>query len=158
MADPMRALPGPCGASLGSEGPPKGQKYAFGTRNHLFREISRNYENRNSKIFGHESGARLSWASCTDLRSFGRLAAAVEPYPVWSGRERRACCGMAALCIAFWRLRFLDCRYPGCAPRNTSARRCTLETSCGCLRHCPGCGLIPLSLQRWRFKSNPKRP
>ena len=45
MADPMRALPGPCGASLGSEGPPKGQKYAFGTRNHLFREISRNYEN-----------------------------------------------------------------------------------------------------------------
>ena len=46
MADPMRALPGPCGASLGSEGPPKGQKYAFGTQKHPFREISRNYENR----------------------------------------------------------------------------------------------------------------
>ena len=71
MADPMRALPGPCGASLGSEGAPKGQKYAFGTEKHPFREISRNYENRNPKIFGHESGARLSWASCTDLRSFG---------------------------------------------------------------------------------------
>ena len=50
MADPMRALPGPCGASLGSEGAPKGQKYAFGTQSHLFREISRNYENRESKI------------------------------------------------------------------------------------------------------------
>ena len=37
MADPMRALPGLCGASLGSEGPPKGPKYAFGTRNRLFR-------------------------------------------------------------------------------------------------------------------------
>ena len=73
MADPMRAPPGPCGASLGSEGPPKGQKYAFGTQKHPFREISRNYENR-------KSGAHLSWASCTDLRSFGRLAAAVEPY------------------------------------------------------------------------------
>ena len=82
MADPMRALPGPCGASLGSEDPPKDQKYAFGTQKHPFREISRNYENRNSKIFGHESGARLSWASCTDLRSFGRLAAAVEAHPV----------------------------------------------------------------------------
>ena len=82
MADTMRALPGPCGAS------PKGQKYAFGTRNHLFREISRNYENRSSKIFGHESGARSSWASCTDLRSFGRLAAAVEPYPGWSVYEK----------------------------------------------------------------------
>ena len=80
MAHPMRALPGPCGASLGSKGPPKCQKYAFGTQNHPFREISRNYENPNSKVFGHESGARLSWASCTDLKSFGRLAAAVEPY------------------------------------------------------------------------------
>ena len=79
MADPMRALPGPCGASLGSEGAPKGQKYAFGTQKHPFREISRNYENPN-----HESGARLSWASGTDLRSFGRLAAAVEPYPGYS--------------------------------------------------------------------------
>ena len=36
MADRMRSLPGPCGGSLGSEGPPKGQKYAFVTRNHLF--------------------------------------------------------------------------------------------------------------------------
>ena len=45
MADRMRTLPGPCGASLRSEGPPKCQKYAFGTQNHLFREISRNYEN-----------------------------------------------------------------------------------------------------------------
>ena len=68
MADPMRAPPGPCGASLGSEGPPKGQKYAFGTRKHFFREISRNYVNPNAKIFGHESGARLSWACGTDLR------------------------------------------------------------------------------------------
>ena len=68
MADPMRALPGPCGASLGSEGPPKGQKYAFGTQNHLFREISRNYENPNSKIFGHESGLGLFWACCTGFR------------------------------------------------------------------------------------------
>ena len=68
MADPMRALPGPCGASLGSKGPPKGQKYAFGTQNHLVREISRNYENPNSKIFDLESGARLSWVRCTDLR------------------------------------------------------------------------------------------
>ena len=42
MADPMRAFPGPCGPSLGSAGPPTGQKYAFGTQNHLFREISRN--------------------------------------------------------------------------------------------------------------------
>ena len=83
MAHPMRAIPGPCRASLGSKGAPKCQKYAFGTRNHPFREISRNYENPNSKDFGHESGARLSWASCTDLKSFGRLAAAVlavEPY------------------------------------------------------------------------------
>ena len=47
MADPMRAFPGPCGASLGSGGAPKGQKYAFGTQKHPFREISRNYENRN---------------------------------------------------------------------------------------------------------------
>ena len=93
MADPMRALPGPCGASLGSEGPPKGQKYAFGTQKHPFREISRNYENRNPKFFGHESGARLSWASCTDLRSFGRLAAAVEPYPGWSVYEKFAGAG-----------------------------------------------------------------
>ena len=59
MADRMRALPGPCGASMGSEGPPKGQKYAFGTRKHLFREISRNYENQNSKKIGHEPGTRL---------------------------------------------------------------------------------------------------
>ena len=51
MADPMRALPGPCGASLGSEGPPKGQKYAFGTQKHPFREISRNYENQKSENF-----------------------------------------------------------------------------------------------------------
>ena len=51
MADRMRALPGPCGASLGYEGPPKGQKYAFGTKNHLFREISRNYENPISNFF-----------------------------------------------------------------------------------------------------------
>ena len=84
MADPMRALLGPCGASLGSKGPPQCDKFAFGTRNHPFREISRNYENRNSKVSGHESGARQSWASCTDLRSFGRLAAAVEPYPEYS--------------------------------------------------------------------------
>ena len=157
MADPMRALPGPCGASLGSEGPPKGQKYAFGTQKHPFREISRNYENRNSKIFGHESGARLSWASCTDLRSFGRLAAAVEPYPGWSVYEKFAGAGMPHQGNVFWRLRFLDCRYPGCAPRNTSARRCTLETSCGCLWHCSGSGGISVSLQRQRFKSNPKR-
>ena len=68
MADRMRALPGPCGASMGSEGPPKGQKYAFGTQIHLFREISRNYENPNSKIFGHEPGAGLFWDSCSDLR------------------------------------------------------------------------------------------
>jgi len=90
MADPMRALPGPCGASLGSKGAPKGQKYEFGTQKHPFREISRNYENRNPKNFGHESGARLSWASCTDLRSFGRLAAAVEQYPGWSVYEKYA--------------------------------------------------------------------
>ena len=51
MADPMRALPGPCGASLGSEGAPKGQKYAFGTQKHPFREISRNYENRGDRKF-----------------------------------------------------------------------------------------------------------
>ena len=50
MADPMRALPGPCGASLGSEGPRKSQKYAFGTQNYLFREISRNYEIRLRKF------------------------------------------------------------------------------------------------------------
>ena len=50
MANPMRALPGLCGASLGSESPPKGQEYAFETRNHLFREISRNYENPKSNI------------------------------------------------------------------------------------------------------------
>ena len=50
MADPMRALPGPCGASLGSGGPPTGQKYAFGTKKHPFREISRNYENLNRKF------------------------------------------------------------------------------------------------------------
>ena len=68
MADRMRALPGPCGASLGSEGPPKGQKYAFGTKNHLFREISRKYENQKSKFFGHEPGACLSWTSRTDFR------------------------------------------------------------------------------------------
>ena len=158
MADPMRALPGPCGASLGSEGPPKGQKYAFGTQKHPFREISRNYENPNSKIFGHESGARLSWASCTDLRSFGRLAAAIEPYPGWSVYESLGCAGMPLQGNVFWRLRFLDCRYPGCAPRNTSARRSTLETSCGCLWHCSGSGGISVSLQRQRFKSNPKRP
>ena len=64
----MKVLPGPCGASLGSEGPPKGQKYAFGTRNHLFREISRKNENPNSENFGYEPGAGLSWASRTDLR------------------------------------------------------------------------------------------
>ena len=68
MANRMRVLPGPCGASLGCEGPPKGQKYAFGTRNHLFREISRKNENPNSENFGYESGAGLSWASRTDLR------------------------------------------------------------------------------------------
>ena len=68
MANPMRALPSPSGTSLWSEGPSKGQKYAFGTRNHLFRENSRNYENPISKNFGHEPGARLSWASCTDFR------------------------------------------------------------------------------------------
>ena len=68
MADPMRALPGPCGSSLGSEGPPKGQKYAFGTQKHPFREISRNYENQISKNFGHEPRAGLSWVRCTDLR------------------------------------------------------------------------------------------
>ena len=68
MADPMRALPGLCGASLGSEGPPKSQKYAFGTQKHLFREISRNYENPISKTFGHEPGEGLSGDSCTDLR------------------------------------------------------------------------------------------
>ena len=67
-AHPMRALPGPCGASLGCEGPPKGQKYAFGTRNHLFREISRKKENPNSENFGYEPGAGLSWAARTDLR------------------------------------------------------------------------------------------
>ena len=94
MADPMRALPGPCGASLGSEGPPKGQKYAFGTQKHPFREISRNYENRNPKKIGHESGARLFWASCTDLRSFGRLAVAIEPYPGWSVYEKFGCARM----------------------------------------------------------------
>ncbi len=154
----MRALPGLCGASLGSEGPPKGQKYAFGTQNHLFREISRNYENRNSKNFGHESGARLSWASCTDLRSCGRLAAGVEPYPGRSVHENLAEAGMPHQGNVFWRLRFLDCRYPGCAPRNTSARRSTLETSCGCLWHWSGSGGISVSLQRERFKSNPKRP
>ena len=143
MANPMRALPSPSGASLWSEGPPKGQKYAFGTQKHPFREISRNYENPNSKIFGHESGARLSWASCTDLRSFGRLAAAIEPYPGWSVYEKLAEAGMTHQGNVFWRLRFLDCRYPGCAPRNTSARRCSLETSCGYLGHCPGSGEIP---------------
>ena len=66
IADPMRALPSPCGTSLGSEGPTKGQKCAFGTRNHLFPEISRNYENSNSKKFDPESGERLSWVRCTD--------------------------------------------------------------------------------------------
>ena len=158
MADRMRALPGPCGASLGSEVLPKGQKYAFGTQKHPFREISRNYENRKSKIFGHESGARLSWASCTDLRSFGRLAAAIEPYPGWSVYESLGCAGMTLQGNVFWRLRFLECRYPGCAPRDGSARRSSLEASCGCLCHCPGSGGIPQSLQRCRFKSNPKRP
>ena len=158
MADPMRVLPGLCGAFLGPGGPSKGQKYAFGTQKHLFREISRNFENRNPKFFGHESGARLSWASCTDLRSFGRLAAAVQAHLVQSVYERRACAGFPSLCNLFWRLRFLECRYPECAPRNASARHSSLETSCGCLRHCPGCGGIPLSLQRQRFKSNPKRP
>ena len=153
MADPMGALPGPCGASLGSEGAPKGQKYAFGTQKHPFREISRNYENRNPKKIGHESGARLSWASCTDLRSFGRLAAAVEPYPGWSVYEKLGCARMPLQGNVFWRLRFLDCRYPGCAPRNTSARRSTLETSCGCLWHWSGSGGISVSLQRERFKS-----
>ena len=112
MADPMRALPGPCGASLGSEGPPKGQKYAFGTQKHPFREISRNYENRNSKIFGHESGARLSWASCTDLRSFGRLAAAVEPYPGWSVYGKFAEARMPHQGNVFWRLRFFGLQVP----------------------------------------------
>ena len=158
MADPMRALPGPCGASLGSEGPPKGQKYAFGTQKHPFREISRNYENRNSKIFGHESGARLSWASCTDLRSFGRLAAAVEPYPGWSVYEKFAGAVNVRQGNVFWRLRFLECRYPGCAPRNASARLRSPEASCGCLGHCPGTRGIPQSLKRYRFKSNLRRP
>ncbi len=51
MADPMRALPGPCGASLGSGGPPTGQKYAFGRKKNPFREISRNYENRVEKFW-----------------------------------------------------------------------------------------------------------
>ena len=110
-AHPMRALPGPCGAYLGSKRLPKCQKYAFGTQNHPFREISSNYENPNSKIFGHESGARLSWASCTDLRSFGRLAAAVEPYPGWSVYEKFGCAGMTPRGNVFWRLCFLDCRY-----------------------------------------------
>ena len=68
MANPMRVLPSACGASLGSEGPPKGQKNVFGTENHIFLEISRNLENGYSNISGHESGARLSWASRTDLR------------------------------------------------------------------------------------------
>ena len=68
MADPMRALTGPCGVFLGSAGPPKGQKCAFGTVNHLFREISRNFENPNSKIFGHEAGAGVFGASRRDLR------------------------------------------------------------------------------------------
>ena len=68
MANPMRALSDPCGASLGSEGPPKGQKYAFGTRNRPFREILWNYEKRNSKNDIHEPGGRLSWASRTDLK------------------------------------------------------------------------------------------
>ena len=102
MADRMSALPGPCGASLGSEGPPKGQKYAFGTQKHPFREIWRNYENRNPKIFGHESGARPFWASCTDLSSFGRLAAAVEPYPGWSVYEKSGCAGFLTLGNVFW--------------------------------------------------------
>ena len=88
MANPMRALPGLCGASLGSESPPKGQKYVFGTRNHLFREFSRNSENRNSKNFGHEPGGRLFWASRTDLRPFGRLAAAGSRIPASSVYER----------------------------------------------------------------------
>ena len=158
MAIRVGALPGPCGTSFGSESPPKGQKYAFVTRNHVFREISRKYEIRIQKIFGHEPAARLSWASRTDLRRFGRLAAAVEAHPVPRCREERAGAGLAQAGNVFWRLRFLECRYPGCAPRNASARHSSLETSCGCLRHCPGCGGIPLSLQRWRFKSNPKRP
>ena len=62
MADPMRALPDPCGASLGSEGAPKGQKYAFGTRNHIFREISRNYENPFEKFW-----SRIRSRSVLDL-------------------------------------------------------------------------------------------
>ena len=122
MADPMRALPGPCGASLGSEGAPKGQKYAFGTRKHPFREISRNYENRNPKIVGHESGARPSWASCTDLRSFGRLAAAVEAHPVPGLHGKLTCAALPTHGNVFWRLRFLDCSYTESAPRNASAR------------------------------------
>ena len=158
IANRMEVLPGPCGAPLGSEGPPKGHKYAFGTRNHLFWEISRKYENLNSKNFGHESRAGLSWHSCIDLRRIGWLGAAIEPYPGWSVHERLTGAGIAEAGNVFWRLRFLECRYPGCAPRNASARHSSLETSCGCLRHCPGCGGIPLSLQRWRFKSNPKRP
>ena len=111
-SDFTRALPSLYGASLASEGPPKGQKYAFGTQKHPFREISRNYENRNSKIFGHESGARLSWASCTDLRSFGRLAAAVEPYPGWSVYEKYAGAGKVLRGNVFWRLRFFGLQVP----------------------------------------------
>ena len=44
------------------------------------------------------------------------------------------------------------------APRNPSAGRSSLETPCGYLWHSSGSGGITLSLQCWRFKSNPKRP
>ena len=145
-------------------GPPWGPKVPLKVRNtrlghkSTLSEKFRGIMKIGSKNFGHESGARLTWASCTDLRSFGRLAAAIEPYPGWSVYEKSAGARMTHQGNVFWRLRFLDCRYPGCAPRNTSTRRCTLETSCGCLWHCSGSGGISVSLQRQRFKSNPKRP
>ena len=135
MANPMRALPSPSGASLGSEGPPKGQKCAFGTRNHIFWEISRNYEIPNSKNFGLESGARLSWVRWTDSRAFGRLAVAAAQNPVPGLHGKLACTGLAEAGNVFWRLRILDGGDAGCASRDASGRRWCPETSCVWLGH-----------------------
>ena len=83
----------------------------------LFR-VSGNLKNGRCQKKCYQSRANFFWADGTGPGSIGGLAVALSPETVLVPDEKRIGAGFSSLDIPFSTWRFLDCRDPGCAPRN----------------------------------------
>ena len=107
----------PAGPASGRHCPLKSRNLGFG---HLgtFVQSFWKFEKWEVPKNCYQSRVNFFWADGTGPGSIGGLAVALSPETVLVPREKYACCRFVSLDIPFSTWRFLDCRDPGCAPRN----------------------------------------